>query len=254
MPVPRKRFLARAHPGRVDADGGKAVLRRLVAELVDIGGGGVGPQQGVVDVLGEVLRHVGAGAAVAEAGGAVGHHLRSVLQTLVGVLAGKGCQHLAGDDLDEFVAIDHLSGSRPQIALLDVGDLGDPPGVPVRAPWCCQPLVDDLQGEALPDETGAEGEDVGVVVLAAVAGRREVVAERRPHPGHLVGGHARTDAGAVDDDAPAAHARADQICHRVREVRVVDRFGADTPAVVDGAVLLSKVLDDRLFELVAAVI
>ena len=43
-----------AHPGRVDADGGEAVLGGLVAELVDLGRRGVGLQERVVDVAGEV--------------------------------------------------------------------------------------------------------------------------------------------------------------------------------------------------------
>jgi hypothetical protein len=61
----------------------------------------------VVDVLREIGRDVGSGTAVAEAGGAIGDDLIGVLQSLVDGLAGKGRQHLTGDDLDELVAVDH---------------------------------------------------------------------------------------------------------------------------------------------------
>ncbi len=81
-----------------------------------------------------------------------------------------------------------------------------------RRPWRSAPhsvssqAGHDLEGQGLSDEAGAERQDVGVVVLAAVARRREVVAVGGAHAGHLVGGHGRADAGAVDDDAPAAAA------------------------------------------------
>ena len=42
---------------RVHAHGGEAVLLGLVAELVDVGVGGLGAEQGVVDELREVVGH-----------------------------------------------------------------------------------------------------------------------------------------------------------------------------------------------------
>ena len=44
----------------------------------------------------------------------------------------------------------------------------------VGAPGCGQPLVDDLEREILADQAGSQSENVGVVMLAAVAGRGEV--------------------------------------------------------------------------------
>ena len=46
------------NPGWVDADGGEPVLGGLGAEAIDVRGRGVGPQEGVVDVVGEVAGHV----------------------------------------------------------------------------------------------------------------------------------------------------------------------------------------------------
>ena len=72
----------------------------------------------------------------------------------------------------------------------------------------------------------AERQDVGVVVLAAVAGQRLGVARRRQHARHLVGRHRRADAGPVDDDAEVAGAGRDLPGHRLGEHRVVDGLRA----------------------------
>src|SRR5450759_1039812 len=59
-------------PGGVDADGGEAMLGGLAAEPVDVRGRRVGPQQGVVDVAGEVAGYVGGVALVHDTRGAAG--------------------------------------------------------------------------------------------------------------------------------------------------------------------------------------
>src|SRR3990172_5193484 len=67
-------------------------------------------------------------------------------------------------------------------------DLGHPTGVAAFPPWGLEPHRDDLPCEGLADEPGSEGQHVGVVVLPAVAGRRDVVAEGFPPSENLVGG------------------------------------------------------------------
>ena len=62
-------------------------------------------------------------------------------------------------------------------------------------------------------ELRAQGEDVGVVVLARVRAAAPSAQDAARTPGHLVGGHGRADAGAVHQDArarasPARTARA----------------------------------------------
>ncbi len=55
-PVPLRAAAATVDPGGVDHGAGEAVLGGLVAELEDLGPGGVGLEQGVVENGGEVLR------------------------------------------------------------------------------------------------------------------------------------------------------------------------------------------------------
>ena len=59
-------------------------------------------------------------------------------------------------------------------------------------------LLGDLPSQGVAGESSAEREDVGVVVLPAVARRGDVMAVGGAHAGHLVGGHGRADAGTVD--------------------------------------------------------
>ena len=56
MPVPVSAAAASGDPGRVDHGAGEAVLGGFVAELQDLGAGGVGFEQGMVEDGGKVLR------------------------------------------------------------------------------------------------------------------------------------------------------------------------------------------------------
>ena len=51
-----------------------------------------------------------------------------------------------------------------------------------------------------PDHAGAQGEDIGVVVLTGHPGHVFVGAERGPDPLELVGGDGNAEAGAADDE------------------------------------------------------
>jgi len=114
--------------------------------------------------------------------------------------------------------------------------------------------VDDPLRRLEVDLSGAEGEDVRVVVLARVAGERFVVAGGGEDPGNLVRGHRRADSGAVDDHGEAAGAGGNELGGRLRDLRVVDRFLAVRAEVADGVTGVAKVFLELFLELEAAVI
>jgi len=58
-------------------------------------------------------------------------------------------------------------------------------------------------------------------MLAAVSGEGDVITGGRPHAGHLVGGHRRADARAVNHNAAVALAGRHQPRHGVGDARVV---------------------------------
>ena len=65
--------------------------------------------------------------------------------------------------------------------------------VPAAAKRCLQPRSGDLCCQAWADETRAQRQNIGVVMLAAVEGCGMVVAHGCPHALDLVGGHTRAD-------------------------------------------------------------
>ena len=115
-------------------------------------------------------------------------------------------------------------------------------------------IFDDLPGERLTDQPGPEGEDVGVVVLPAVAGGRDVVAQGRPHPGHLVGHHRRADPGPVDHDPLGALPRGHLLGHREGKVGIVDRLGGVGAAVDHPPALLAQAEGEPLLQPEPAVV
>ena len=102
---------------------------------------------------------------------------------------------------------------------------------------CREERVDDLLGEADADDAGADRQHVGVVVGPRQARRVEVVAQRRPHAAHLVGGELLALPAAADDDAELGVAVAHRPPDGRAERRVVDRLGgvgAEVDDVVPG--------------------
>ena len=93
-----------------------------------------------------------------------------------------------------------------------------------------------------------------MVVLAAVPGARDVVAEGGPDAGHLVGGHAGADPRPVHDDAPAARPVGHVPGDGMGDVRVVDGLAAVGAAVGDREAVLPEPLADRVLEHVAAMV
>jgi hypothetical protein len=100
----------------------------------------------------------------------------------------------------------------------------------------------------------AEREHVRVVVLACVARKGLGVAGGCENARNLVCGHRRADAGSVHHDPKVGCACRYEPCHGLREGRVVDRVLAVSTAILDSVSEASKIFDEMLFELVAAVI
>src|SRR5207249_708042 len=82
--------------------------------------------------------------------------------------------------------------------------------------------ADQIGGEQRADDVRAETEDVHVVVLDALVGRVDVVADRGANSIQLAGRDGRSDARAADEDAALGLAVADRVPDLARLVRVVD--------------------------------
>src|ERR1051326_285749 len=73
-----------------------------------------------------------------------------------------------------------------------------------------QPQRHDLLGETEGDDAAADGEDVGVVVLARHARGIKIVAQRGADAAHLAGGDLFALPAAADDDAALGLAGGDE--------------------------------------------
>ena len=145
------------------------------------------------------------------------------------VLERRRCRgHFLDDDIDQAPDSSGVMTADFSSAL----NLDEPPDVPRLAHGCCDPRRDNRFGFVHRQECGAQGQNIGPVVLARVPGDDLVRGHRRANAANLVRRNRRADSGAVDDDAgvrfPIGHGAAD----RCRDVRIVDRVvavGAEIP-------------------------
>ena len=79
----------------------------------------------------------------------------------------------------------------------------------------------------------ADGEHVGIVVLARQPRRVQIIAQRRARAGNLVGRHLLTLAASAEDDPAIGTSFGDLPRHVGADRRVVDRRIAERAAVVD---------------------
>src|SRR5207244_3256152 len=95
-----------------------------------------------------------------------------------------------------------VAGRASTLVRLERADLGQAPHVALGAG---EAGAHERPGERHRhlggDDVGAQAEDVGVVVLARLPGREEIVAERGPHSANLVGGDRHSGAAPADQDA-----------------------------------------------------
>src|SRR3990172_6005274 len=147
-------------------------------------------------------------------------------------------------------------GSLPafQKTFLDLNNFIHAPLVPPAPKGRAEPGLDDLLGEVDADQPGAQGEHVGVVVLAAVDGGRVVITQRSAHARHFVRRYRAADARAIHEDAAPSLARADQAGDSVGEVGVIHRLGRVCAAVNHRVAQCGYKFLQRFFEREAAVI
>ena len=118
-----------------------------------------------------------------------------------------------------------------------------------------EPGVEDGRNLGGVEDGGAEGEDVGVVVLAGHAGHEGVEDLGGADVGELVGGDGHAGAGGADEDAAVEGAVGDAAGDLGGEVGVVDGFGAVGAEVRDfDAVTLGKPVLDLPFQFKTAVV
>src|SRR5215510_7132570 len=88
-----------------------------------------------------------------------------------------------------------------------------------------QPFLNDFAHPFELNHTPAQGENIGVIVLATVSRRRHVIAHRGAHTGDLVRGHTRTDPRAIDDYPEIALPAGNSARDIMSEIRVIHRIG-----------------------------
>src|SRR5438552_8023071 len=117
-----------------------------------------------------------------------------------------------------------------------------------------QPDLDHAVEQFAAQQIRGQAQDVGVVVAAAHLRRDAVVARGGAHAGHLIGGDAHADAGAVDEDAAVHASFAHGLADGEGVVGVIDAVAALRSQVED---LMSQALqqgDDAAFDFEAAVV
>jgi 6-phosphogluconolactonase len=99
-----------------------------------------------------------------------------------------------------------------------------------------------------------EHEDVDVVVQDALRRRIGIVAQPGANAGHLVGGHARADATAADDEAALGAPAQDGVADRFGVVGIVNWSRGVSPKVFGLMALRAQPRDQVLLQFVARVI
>ena len=103
-------------------------------------------------------------------------------------------------------------------------NLGDADSVAAAIKTSGEEDTDDFSGQARADDAAAHGQDVGVIVAAAVFCREAVVAESGPDAVDFVGSNADADTCAADEDAPVESAVSDGFSDFLGNVRIIAAF------------------------------
>ncbi len=82
----------------------------------------------------------------------------------------------------------------------ELGDFVEAALVAASGEGCVEESLNHFEGGGGGDDAGAEGEDVGVVVLAGQLGGDDVVGQGGADAGDFVGGDGNTNARATDSD------------------------------------------------------
>src|SRR5215510_1657727 len=150
------------------------------------------------------------------------------------------------------------SPSRPvslaHILFFDGDQFGDAFAMTRGAFGSRKPDADDFAHLFSRNHAGAERQDIGVVVLPAVAGRRRVVTHGGADAGHFVRGHAGPDSGAVDHDAEVACAIGHRPRDGVGEIGVIYGFFGESSEVAMAVAEFVEIFLEALFHFIPAMI
>src|SRR5882762_7109056 len=111
-------------------------------------------------------------------------------------------------------------------ALLDASNFIHTALVAPPSEWGGKPYSEDFARGFRRNQLRPERQHVGIVMFAAVARRRAIIAQRRARSGDLVGGNRAADPGAVDHATEPGVSPRDGVRHRLGKVGVIDSRGA----------------------------
>ncbi len=114
--------------------------------------------------------------------------------------------------------------------------------------------MDDLLGEALADDAGADRQHVRIVVRAGHAGGVEAVAQRGTHTAHLVGSELFALAAPAEHDAEIRIAVAHGSPDTRTDLGIIDRLGGVRALVVDLVALAEQHRHQMLLQVVSGVV
>src|SRR5580658_1474819 len=103
-------------------------------------------------------------------------------------------------------------------------------------------------------QTSAQHEDVGVVVLTREPRRQAVMDECRADLAIAIGRDRHADPGTAYQHASARAPRANGLRHLLREIRIVDRIAAHCAEIDDLVTERAKLRHESAFQIEAAVI
>src|SRR5579859_5459929 len=118
-----------------------------------------------------------------------------------------------------------MGSLRLALFTLDPGNLFDALFVAAAGKGRSQPVSDDVASLLFIEEARADGEHVGVVVLAAELGLGDIRNMRGADAGNFVGGDGHSDTAAAHQNAEVGAMVRDALADLLREVGIVNRFG-----------------------------
>src|SRR6266481_8176060 len=111
-------------------------------------------------------------------------------------------------------------------ALLDASNFIHTALVAPPSEWGGKPNSENFTRGFRRKQLRPERQHVGIVMLAAVARRRAIIAQRLARSGDLVGGNGAADPGAIDHDTEPSVSPRDGVRHCLGKVGIIDSCGA----------------------------
>ena len=111
-----------------------------------------------------------------------------------------------------------------------------------------------IEGHGIAGEARAEGQNIGVIVLAGEPGFGDIARLGAANGGVAVGGEGHADAGAADQEAEAGGTSLNALADRVGEIRVIAAGGGVGAAIDHGPAGITRGLGQLVLEEIAGVI